>query len=241
MSSSPVAVRAVFFDLDGTLLNRKGSLPGFFRQQWERYSPLLSGTPCPEYVEVAIRFDENGYAPRQDVFTKLVDRFSLPKGLEEELLADFYSRYPKSCRLYADSLTTLSSLRQSGLRLGLITNGSVMTQAAKVECLVLTDAFDTILISEAEGVRKPDAEIFQRAAQRLRVEVEEAVHVGDNLDADVRGARNAGMRAIWCRDSAVAESTWADASVEQISEVLQVIRSWQKEAAGDPPSSTPPA
>ncbi len=54
-----------------------------------------------------------------------------------------------------------------------------------------------VTISESVGVRKPRPEIFRHALEALGVEPEETVHVGDNLDADIRGASLLGMRPIW--------------------------------------------
>jgi putative hydrolase of the HAD superfamily len=57
--------------------------------------------------------------------------------------------------------------------------------------------FDVVLISEAEGVRKPSAEIFRRALQRCEVEAGESVFVGDHPETDIEGARHAGLLPIW--------------------------------------------
>lgn len=56
---------------------------------------------------------------------------------------------------------------------------------------------DIILVSEQEGIKKPQAEIFIRALERLYVRPKESVYVGDHLENDVIGARNAGLNAIW--------------------------------------------
>jgi putative hydrolase of the HAD superfamily len=56
---------------------------------------------------------------------------------------------------------------------------------------------DTVLTSEREGVRKPDAAIFDRALTRLGVDAASAWFVGDHPDADIRGASQAGLTAVW--------------------------------------------
>jgi putative hydrolase of the HAD superfamily len=103
--------------------------------------------------------------------------------------------------LFPDARATLEALRGAGFRLGLITNGSVRMQSAKLEQLALTPLFDTVLISDAEGVAKPDAEIFRRALRRLDVEAAHACYVGNHPDVDVAGAKGAALKAIWRRDS----------------------------------------
>ena len=59
--------------------------------------------------------------------------------------------------------------------------------------------FDVVLISEAEGVRKPDRAIFARALERCGVAPADAIFVGDHPEVDVAGARAAGMVPVWKR------------------------------------------
>ena len=118
--------------------------------------------------------------------------------------------------LFADAARTLAALRASGLELGLITNGSVRMQSRKLECLALSPMFDTILISDAEGISKPDPRIFSRALERLNATAAQSVFVGDHPDVDVAGARAAGMRAIWRRDRRVSRTVEADAVIEEL-------------------------
>ena len=56
---------------------------------------------------------------------------------------------------------------------------------------------DVVLISEREGVRKPDREIFARALRRLELQADESWYVGDHPDVDIRGAADAGLAAVW--------------------------------------------
>ena len=83
--------------------------------------------------------------------------------------------------------------------MGLITNGAVDSQQPKIDGLGIARYFDTMLISEAEGVAKPDAEIFRRATDNLGVSPDQAVMIGDNPEADIRGAKS-------CRDESDLET-----------------------------------
>ena len=109
------------------------------------------------------------------------------------------------------------------MRLGLITNGSVRMQSRKLECLALRPLFDTILISEAEGVHKPDRRIFDRALERLNTDPARAVFVGDDPDVDVAGARAAGMHAIWRRDPHVLRTVAADTIIDELGDIVSLL------------------
>jgi putative hydrolase of the HAD superfamily len=63
-----------------------------------------------------------------------------------------------------------------------------------------------VLVSEAEGLRKPDPLIFRRAAERLGVEAGECLFVGDNPEIDIIGAAAAGMQTAFF----VSTTPWPD-------------------------------
>jgi putative hydrolase of the HAD superfamily len=83
--------------------------------------------------------------------------------------------------------------------------------------------FDAIVISEEVGVRKPDRRIFDLTLTRLGVEADDAVFVGDHPETDIRGAQEAGMRAIWKRDDYWGECAFADAVINRLDELPGVL------------------
>lgn len=98
-------------------------------------------------------------------------------------------------RPYPEAAAVLADLAARGLLLGVISNWDSRLPAL-LEALGLHRYFSTIVYSAAEDVEKPAAEIFRRAACRSGVEPARALHVGDRLEEDYRGARAAGMRAL---------------------------------------------
>jgi putative hydrolase of the HAD superfamily len=216
-------MQAVVFDLDGTLLDRRRSFEQFVGDQWQRFAHFLKAVERAQYVQTLIENDRDGYAPREELFTSMIARFELPSALAETLLNDYRAGFPSACLLFPDAIQTLSLLRASGLKLGLITNGSVRMQSAKLACLALSPMFDTILISDAEGISKPKHQIFERALERLNVDPARAVFVGDHPEVDVAGAQTAGMRAIWRRDARVSRVVEADAVIEELGDLLMLL------------------
>jgi putative hydrolase of the HAD superfamily len=213
-------IEAVVFDLDGTLLDRRRSFEQFVRGQWQRFANCVQSAGQEQYVQTLIELDRDGYAPRQSLFTGVTARFALPSGVAETLLADYRAGFPNACVLFPDAVQTLSLIRTSGLKLGLITNGSTHMQSRKLQCLGLSPLFDTILISDAEGISKPDEQIFHRALERLNTEPALAVFVGDHPEVDVAGARAAGMHAVWRRDPSLSRVVEADGIIDELSDLL---------------------
>ena len=100
--------------------------------------------------------------------------------------------------LEEDTLSTLRKLEENGYRMGLISNAGddqdVQQLARRFE---IDQYFDFILTSAACSYRKPHPRIFEIALSNWYFLPAEAVMVGDNLDADVRGAQSVGLYAIW--------------------------------------------
>lgn len=225
-------IQAVVLDLDGTLLDRRQSFESFVRGQWQRFASLQTAGQ-ERYVDALIELDCDGYAPRRSLFTGALQRLSLPSDLAEELLKDYRDGFPNACVLFADAAQTLSRLRASGFKLGLITNGSLRMQSRKLECLSLGPCFDAILISDAEGISKPDPRIFHRAVERLGTDPAQAVFVGDHPDVDVAGARAAGLRAVWRRDPKVSRPVAADGVVDELRDLLAWLQAAEPQDVSD--------
>ena len=187
-------IQAILFDLDGTLLDRDASIEPFLREQLKRYK--LHHLPFEKYRDRFIELDEHGYADKQKVFQTLITEFAIPITVEE-LVADFRLNSWKNCKTFPGAAKVLGQLRSRGYKLGIVTNGSVELQQAKLIESGLLARVDEAPISEKEQLRKPDQQIFALAAERLGVSTTECVFVGDNLETDISGAYNAGMKPVW--------------------------------------------
>ncbi len=91
----------------------------------------------------------------------------------------------------------LGRLQEAGTRLALITNGSASMQRTKIEKFDLAKFFDHVQIEGEFGVGKPDERAFLHALDVLGVAPTQAWMVGDDLEADIQGAQQVGIHAIW--------------------------------------------
>jgi putative hydrolase of the HAD superfamily len=117
----------------------------------------------------------------------------MPEALLAGLIAHF--RQELSWTLYPEVPAALSSLREMGLKLSVVSNwdSSLPSLLAR---LGLGGAFDDVIASAAVGVSKPDRGIFDEALRRADVEAGAALHVGDSLVDDYGGAIAAGLHAL---------------------------------------------
>lgn len=117
---------------------------------------------------------------------------------------------------YPDAIETLETLRERGYKLGLISNTHWRWNAERRG--MMEPYFDVVTLSYEHGFAKPHASIFHTTLEKLRVEKDRCLHVGDNPTADIRGALGAGMKTAFV-ERYVSEVI-SDIRIEQLRELL---------------------
>jgi putative hydrolase of the HAD superfamily len=219
--------KSVLFDLDGTLLDRDSSIEQFITIQHDRLDRHLSHIPKIEYADRFIKLDCHGHVWKDKVYQTLVDEFKIDGISWQELLHDYETQFQFYCVPFPGLFEMLDLLKQQGYLLGIISNGRGKFQMSAIAGLGIQAYFDIMLISETEGVRKPQPEIFHRALDRLGVLAQDSVFVGDNPEADILGAKNAGMLAIWKRNPHWLTATAADATIDELMEIPSVLKHFE--------------
>jgi putative hydrolase of the HAD superfamily len=123
---------------------------------------------------------------------------------------------------FPGTLDVLRTLRDRGLRLGILTNGFSETHREKIALLQLGEYFDAIFIADEVGMLKPDPLLFAHACTSMHSSPSRAAMVGDRYDRDIRGARDAGLYTVWLNIRNEAVPTGApipDATCASIVEV----------------------
>ena len=192
-------IRAVLFDLDGTLYDRDAVVAAVTHEQVDTFRGRFGDVDRETLIARMLALDDHGYARRADVYRTLLAHMEVDTALAADLEAHFWDCYCRHCECPQDAADTLRQLRASGRKLALVTNGPVEWQSRKLRTLGLAGYFDEVLISEAEGIAKPDSRIFARALERLGVSAADAMFVGDHPEIDVAGAQDAGLVAVWKR------------------------------------------
>lgn len=217
-------IKAVLFDLDGTLLDRESSLPGFISDQYDRLNLKGEAPAKSNYSKAFIALDNGGLVWKDKVYTDLCKQFSITKISPEELLADYLSNFSLHCCPFPGLVETLERLSKL-YSLGIITNGYSDFQRRNIAALGIEKYFKVILDSESEGIRKPDPEIFLRALSSLSISPEEAVFVGDNIEHDIKGAKATGFFAFWKRNGSSPENcVEADSSFSHLPEIPGLLK-----------------
>ncbi|WP_245411499.1 HAD family hydrolase [Alkalicoccus urumqiensis] len=218
-------MKAVLFDLDGTLLDRDTSVRAFIDHQYDRF---WNGAGVKTaYIRRFLELDAGGYVWKDRVYQQLAVEFPQLKLSWKVLLDDYVDRFQEEAQGFSGLHAMLRSLRESGLLLGIITNGRGHFQQRNIDALDIGAYMDIVLISEWEKVKKPDPAIFMQALKRLNVAPAASVFIGDHPINDIEAAKGVGMRTIWKRGPGV-EPAAADAVVDRLLDVPEVMERWNQ-------------
>ncbi|MEO6315439.1 MAG: YjjG family noncanonical pyrimidine nucleotidase [Chitinophagaceae bacterium] len=117
--------------------------------------------------------------------------------LAREMGSIFLELLPTRKLLFPHAIEILSYLTQKKYTLHLITNGFEKTQHAKLKNAGLDIYFSEVITSEGSNSLKPHKAIFDYALQKTNAGIAESIMLGDDIDVDIAGARNAGMDQVY--------------------------------------------
>ena len=117
--------------------------------------------------------------------------------LAKDMSAGFLEILPTKNLLFPHTIEILDYLKAKNYELHLITNGFEKTQWSKLDNSGLGGYFTHVITSEGSNSLKPKKEIFDFAINKAQSILTESIMLGDNLDADIQGAMNAGMDTVF--------------------------------------------
>lgn len=214
---------AVLFDLDETVLDRTASLKNFV--QWQVDGMLYGQIDAPSnFVQRFIELDNNGKVWKDQVYRQLIEEYSIQHWAANELLQTYVLCFCSFCVPRADIHMSLEHLRNKAIRMGVVTNGKSPFQERNLRSLSESIYFDSVLVSEALGIRKPDSRIFELACKELNADLHSSIFIGDNPIADIRGAKNVGMKTIYVpKNNDAAPCSDADVTVVDLRNLPKAI------------------
>ena len=222
----------VFFDLDHTLWDfDKNSILAFdkiFRKLHpsidtnvfiEIYAPINQA--CWKLYQVdKITHEELRYTRLRQSFDALDYTIS-----DEDInyISEKYIEFmPDNNQLFDGAIEVLEYLEPK-YNLHIITNGFAEVQGKKISKSGLAKYFKTITNSEMAGVKKPHRSIFEFALSLANTNKENAIMIGDCIDADVRGALDFGMKAILFDEKRIYATTDRHQTINHLLELKKIL------------------
>ncbi len=194
-----VQIKAITFDVGGTLLEPWPSVGHVYAEVAARHGlKTFSADQLNARFKQAWRVQKNFGYSRND-WAEMVNEVFGPdsKPPSKTFFAELYDRFaqPDAWHLFDDVLPTLDALASREIKLAVISNWDERLRGL-LRALKLDRYFKAFAISCEVGFPKPSPVIFEHAASRLGLSPISILHVGDNMELDIEGAKAAGLHAL---------------------------------------------
>ena len=199
----------LFFDLDHTIWDFDKNAEETLHELYHTYQLRDLGLHSPDhFIEVYTQNNHQlwadyhvGKITKQKLRETRFSKTFLDLGLSPELIPerfedDYVTICPSKTNLFPKAHETLYYLKER-YSLHLISNGFKESTEQKVNNNGLNIYFENVVISEVVGFNKPDKAIFNHALTLANAGIAESIMIGDSIEADIRGAQDYGMKAIY--------------------------------------------
>ena len=220
-------IKAVIFDLDNTLLD-------FIKMKREAVmNALLSMKEAgleidieDSYKKVMSIYESEGWE-HQQVFDKFLN--DLIGYVDNKYLAAAIVAYRRgkeaNLKAYPNVHRTLNHLMKSGIRLAIVSDAPSREAWMRIYYLNLHHMFDVVVTFDDSNERKPSPKPFNLVLEKLGLNKDEVVMIGDWPERDVVGANSLGIKTIFARygDTFGVKNSGADWDIDDISELIDIV------------------
>ena len=210
-------IKHIFFDLDHTLWDFESNSKATFNkilkdnnininfEKFLNYYKQINLDYWRLFRNDAISKEKLRYGRLKDTFEKI--NVQVSDQVIHTLSEDYITYLSSFNKVFEGTYEVLDYLNKK-YTLHIITNGFSEVQNLKMVNSKLDVYFDKIITSESVGVKKPNPLIFKHALEQANATAEESVMIGDSWEADIMGAKNFGIKPIYCNfeNQSVGES-----------------------------------
>lgn len=220
-------IKDVFFDLDHTLWDfDKNSGLTFERIFSNKHPDIQIMDFIEKYVPInqacwkqfqydQITHEELRYNRLKHSFDAI--SYAISDEEIEKIAVEYITFLPQNNHLFDGTIELLEYLKPN-YNLHIITNGFAEVQFKKINSSKIGSYFQTITNSEMAGVKKPNPIIFDFAINLAKAKKANSIMIGDSLDADVQGALDAGLEAVFFNESNIE----VEPHIKQINYLLEL-------------------
>ena len=199
----------VFFDLDHTLWDFNLNCAETLEELYDLYQLKQFGFSIPDFQKTYRYINDSmwdGYhkniVTKEELRTERFPRTFKILGIAEDKVPQrldqhFIELCPTKPHVHPNTFEILTYLKDKGYALHIITNGFSETQHVKMKHSGLESNFDELIHADHTGHKKPEARIFEYALEITNSKKETSIMIGDDLVADVLGAKNAGFGHVY--------------------------------------------
>ena len=223
-----MSIKGVIFDLDNTLLD-------FMKMKEVAVKSAIKGMieagleidEKESYKDIVSIYEEFGWENQKvfDVFMNKSIGYVDNKFLAAGIVA--YRRAREANLLaYPNVNRTLVSLTKLGIKLAVVSDAPSREAWMRIYYLNLYHFFDAVITFDDSGERKPSSKPFEMALNKLQLEAEDSLMIGDWPERDVVGAKQIGMRTAFAvyGDTFGTKNSGADWDIQDVSEIITIIK-----------------
>ena len=189
-------IKAVVFDLDDTLISEKEYIRSGFKQVARKIAKENNFNQEEVFKLMLDMFNEDS----KNVFNRVLEKLNIQYDKENiKELINYYREHIPDIKLYDDAKYIIEVLYKKGIKLGIITDGYTVTQRNKLKVLDIDKYFEHIVVTDELGREfwKPHQKPYEIIKEKLGLEYENMVYVGDNVSKDFVTANKLGMNTIF--------------------------------------------
>ena len=229
-----VRYRAIIFDLYGTLVDdlRYPDRQEVKYLRWSSEAACILGVRSEDFVQAwsdtVLRQSVGEIKTSREAYALICDDLNVDvsDGQLERAVARGLKYVYRALTPRAGVLESLASLRDDGVKIGLISN-CLSDTSMLWPSTPLAPLFDVAVLSYEVGLMKPDPGIYALACNRLGVEPNDCLFIGDGGSGELTGATNVGMDAVLIRAPDDTENgdreDWRGARISSVAEVLGLL------------------
>jgi len=211
----PHAIKAILWDIDGTLLNFSAAEKAAIRACFRRFDlGECTDDMLRDYSDINVgywRRIERGEIEKSRALVARFEDFFTEAGLPVACAAAFNDEYQlrlgDTVVFNHGAYDTVVSLRPY-VKQYAVTNGTRTAQRRKLQNSGLIDLLDGVFISDEIGAEKPDAAFFDHVFRHIDTPRAQTVIIGDSITSDMRGGNNAGIRCCWYNPEQRPRGDW---------------------------------
>jgi len=225
----------LFFDLDHTIWDFDKNAEETLNELYHTYQLRDLGLHSADlFIEVYTHNNHQLWAEyhvgkitkqklRETRFSKtFIDLGLSPNLIPQQFEDDYVKICPTKTNLFPKAHETLRYLKER-YSLHLISNGFKESTELKVSNNGLNHYFENVVISEVVGFNKPDKAIFNHALTLANAGISESIMIGDSIEADIRGAQDYGMKAIYFNPERKEIPEDVDQEIACLSELMSIL------------------
>lgn len=203
-------IKAVIFDLDNTLCNSTEVIEDILKNIFTKHLKHFPGKSIDDLISLNVKTFEKLISDPNVPLSAAIIRVWLevfeqlqikpPLKIVLQLIEHIRNEASKKVRLIDGTLELMKYLKSQPIKIGVLTNGIFIDQAKKLVKLKLDGFIDNLVTSDMCAADKPDAKIFKYLLNKMDVSPNQALMIGDDIVADIKGANDLGIRTIYFKN-----------------------------------------